>query len=138
LVSVLKAAAKGYGTERRVILLHGPVGSSKSTIVRLIKKGLERYSRTSEGRLYTYAWRLKEPIMYEGKPLLGEGVIEAPSPMSEEPLKLLPVEVREEILKNLNKNRSAEDRIRVGGELNPYCRFIYNVLLDHYGGDYRK
>ena len=43
LVNVLKSAAHGYGTERRVLLLHGPVGSSKSTIARLIKKGLERY-----------------------------------------------------------------------------------------------
>ena len=53
LVNVLKSAAHGYGTERRVLLLHGPVGSSKSTIARLIKKGLERYSRTEEGRLFT-------------------------------------------------------------------------------------
>ena len=30
LVHVLKAAAEGYGPEKRVILLHGPVGSSKS------------------------------------------------------------------------------------------------------------
>src|SRR5436853_1077658 len=42
LVNVFKSAAQGYGTEKRVILLHGPVGSSKSTIVRLLKKGLER------------------------------------------------------------------------------------------------
>ena len=35
LVSVLQSAAQRYGTERRVILLHGPVGSSKSTIARL-------------------------------------------------------------------------------------------------------
>lgn len=138
LVSVLKAAAKGYGTERRVILLHGPVGSSKSTIARLLKKGLERYSRSQEGRLYTYSWRLKDNVMFEGKPLLGEGVEEAPSPMNEDPLKLLPIEVREEILKEINKNRSAEDQIKVKGELNPYCRFIYNVLLQHYGGDYQK
>ena len=41
LVNVLKAAAQGYGTDRRVLLLHGPVGSAKSTIVRLMKKGLE-------------------------------------------------------------------------------------------------
>ena len=41
LVSVFKSAALRYGTERRVILVHGPVGSSKSTIVRLLKKGLE-------------------------------------------------------------------------------------------------
>ena len=49
LVNVFKAAAQRYGTEKRVILLHGPVGSSKSTIARLLKKGLEtaRESRHS-------------------------------------------------------------------------------------------
>src|SRR5438128_4419621 len=54
LVNVFKSAAQGYGTEKRVILLHGPVGSSKSTIVRLLKKGLEEYSRTPDGALYTF------------------------------------------------------------------------------------
>src|SRR5262249_35558303 len=44
LVNVLKSAAHRYGSERRVLLLHGPVGSSKSTIVRVLKKGMERYS----------------------------------------------------------------------------------------------
>jgi serine protein kinase len=29
LVNAFKSAAKGYGTEKRVLLLHGPVGSSK-------------------------------------------------------------------------------------------------------------
>jgi serine protein kinase len=137
-VSVLKAAAKGYGTEKRVILLHGPVGSSKSTIVRLLKKGLERYSRKPEGRLYTYSWKLKEPVLFEGKPLLGEGIEESPSPMAEEPLKLLPPEVRQSVLEQLNQTRAAEERIRLEGDLNPFCRFIYGVLLDHYKGDYKK
>ena len=41
LVNVLKSAANRYGTERRVLLLHGPVGRSKSTIARLLKKGME-------------------------------------------------------------------------------------------------
>src|SRR5947209_18681137 len=45
LANTFKSAAKGYGTERRVLLLHGPVGSSKSTIARLLKKGMEEYSR---------------------------------------------------------------------------------------------
>src|SRR3972149_5108738 len=53
LVDIFKSAARGYGTERRVILLHGPVGSAKSTIVRLLKKGIEEYSRTPEGTMYT-------------------------------------------------------------------------------------
>lgn len=43
LVDFFKSAAQGYGTEKRILLLHGPVGSSKSTIARLIKKGLEWY-----------------------------------------------------------------------------------------------
>ncbi|TVQ79909.1 MAG: serine protein kinase [Bradymonadales bacterium] len=138
LVSVFKSAAKGYGADKRVILLHGPVGSSKSTIVRLIKKGLESYSRKPEGRLYTYSWKLKEPILFEGKPLLGEGVTEVACPMNEEPLKLLPKELRDPILAKINAGRSSEDALRIEGELNPFCRFIYGVLLDHYGGDYRK
>ena len=46
IVNVFKSAALKYGSERRVLLLHGPVGSSKSTIARLLKRGLERYSRT--------------------------------------------------------------------------------------------
>src|SRR5262245_1461222 len=43
LVNVFNSAAFGYGTEKRVLLLHGPVGSSKSTIARMLKKGLEAY-----------------------------------------------------------------------------------------------
>ena len=35
LVAHLRAAAAGYGSERRILLLHGPVGSAKSTIARL-------------------------------------------------------------------------------------------------------
>src|SRR5882724_5232576 len=56
LVHVLRAAAEGFGPEKRVILLHGPVGSSKSTIARLLKKGLEHYSRSADGALYTFKW----------------------------------------------------------------------------------
>ena len=56
LVNALKSASQGYGIEKRVLLLHGPVGSSKSTIARLLKKGLERYSTTDEGALYTLGW----------------------------------------------------------------------------------
>ena len=37
LVDIFKSASRNYGTEHRVILLHGPVGSAKSTIVRLLK-----------------------------------------------------------------------------------------------------
>src|SRR5260370_34784859 len=56
LVNVFKGAAQGYGTEKRVILLHRPVGSPKSTIGRLLKKGLEGNSRTPEGPACTVSW----------------------------------------------------------------------------------
>ena len=68
LVNILKSAAHGYGTERRVLLLHGPVGSSKSTIARLLKKGLERYSRTDEGRLFTFGWKEEGPTARRSSP----------------------------------------------------------------------
>src|SRR5687768_18620145 len=38
LVDFFKSASQGYGTEKRILLLHGPVGSSKSTIARLDRK----------------------------------------------------------------------------------------------------
>ena len=47
LVNFLRSAALGYGTEKRVLLLHGPVGSAKSTIARLLKKRLQSRSRAS-------------------------------------------------------------------------------------------
>jgi serine protein kinase len=84
LVNVLKAAAEGYGPEKRVILLHGPVGSSKSTIARLLKKGVEHYSRTPDGALYTFDW-----VNLQGHGLAGGGRA-FPSPMHEEPLRLIP------------------------------------------------
>src|SRR3954469_18806343 len=62
LVSVLQSAARRAGPERRVTLLHGPVGSWKSTIARLIKRGMEEYSRTPEGALYTCDWVLPEKL----------------------------------------------------------------------------
>ena len=51
LANIFKSAARGYGTEQRVILLHGPVGSSKSTIARLLKRGLEAYTARPEGAI---------------------------------------------------------------------------------------
>ena len=89
LVDVFKSAAHGYGTERRVLLLHGPVGSAKSTIVRLLKKGLERWSHTEAGAIYTFSWR------HEGAD--GGEPTWTRTPMHEEPLYLLPKEIRDRV-----------------------------------------
>lgn len=135
LVNVLKAAALGYGTEKRVILLHGPVGSAKSTICRLIKKGVEAYSKTDAGALYTFEWHDDNGEL-DG--LLGKGVKVFPSPMHEEPLLLIPEELRTQIVEALNKGQEGSFRVSIEGELCPPSRYIFNSLMDRFQGDLKK
>ena len=47
LVNFFMSAAAGYGTEKRVLLLHGPVGSAKSSISRPRLRAARTYSRPS-------------------------------------------------------------------------------------------
>ena len=131
LVNVLQAAALGYGPEKRIILLHGPVGSSKSTIARLLKKGVERYARTTEGSLYTYRWTNL------GDTGLAAGDEEFPCPMNEEPLKLIPEEWRERAIGEIGLGND-QHKVVVNGTLNPASRFIFNGLMELYGGDWSK
>ena len=132
LVNVLKSAALGYGTEKRVILLHGPVGSSKSTIARLLKKGLEQYSRTAEGALYTYEWHLPDSLLHITG---GESVFRCP--MNEEPLRLIPEQWRAQAFGDLGLHND-DKPLKVKGDLNPACRLIFRELMNHYDGDWSK
>ncbi len=136
LVDIFRSAAQGYGTDRRIILLHGPVGSSKSTIARLLKKGLEHYSRTDDGALYTYSWHLDEHCGPMAQ------THEFPCPMHEEPLLLVPQEVRAEILGTLNEKYAGGEhktgKLRLHGEVNPFCRKVLADLLRHYDGDWAR
>lgn len=132
LVNVLKAAALGYGTEKRVILLHGPVGSAKSTICRMLKKGLERYSYSDSGAVYTFEW-IDEKLELDG--LLGKGVKAFPTPMNEEPLLLIPEDLRPSVYEHLNKGQDGTFRVHVDGELSPPSRYIFKALMEKYSGD---
>ncbi|HLN30940.1 MAG TPA: serine protein kinase [Gemmataceae bacterium] len=126
LVNCFKSAAKGYGTERRVLLLHGPVGSSKSTIARLLKKGLEQYSKTDEGMLFSFTWK-------------GEAGAWHKCPMHEDPLHLAPQELRSAMLERLNEGRvSPEQFVTIQGDLCPFCRQMYNERLAKYDGDWHR
>jgi serine protein kinase len=133
LVQTLKAAAMGYGPERRVLLLHGPVGSSKSTIARLLKRGLEHYSRTPEGALYTFSWIDAEVDLPDAA--VGR---EMPCPMHEDPLRLVPAESRAQFIGELNQRLGSQRRISIDGELCPACRHVYNQLMLRYEGDWTK
>ncbi|MFQ5701495.1 MAG: PrkA family serine protein kinase [Acidobacteriota bacterium] len=135
LVNVFKSAAQHYGTENRVLLLHGPVGSAKSTIVRLFKKGLEGYSRTREGALYSFAWSLGTE--YQGRSA-GKSDQLIPCPMHEDPLHLVPEDLRSKVLDQLNEDKPPGKRIEIRGDLCPACRQYYRELNVRYRGDWTK
>ncbi len=127
LVNIFKSAAQRYGTERRVILLHGPVGSSKSTIARLLKRGLEDYSGRPDGALYTFGW-----IRDLGRP---DDVV--PCPMHEEALHLVPLELRPMIQDQINDPKG-NYQARIEGDLCPFCRQEYRELSGRYSGDWSR
>lgn len=86
------SAARRLDVRKRILLLMGPVSGGKSTLVTMLKRGLEEYSRTDEGAVYAL-----------------DGC-----PMQEEPLHLIPRELRPEIEEELG--------IKIEGELTPYNR----------------
>ena len=142
LVKFIKGAAGGYGTERRILLLHGPVGSSKSTILRLIKRNMEKYSRTEEGAWYSFKW--------VDLPTGADGIYtdsECECPMHEQPLKLLPIDIRKSVVEELNRiheEQATEEQkadlypLSCNDELDPLCKDFMNMLLKKYDGDIEK
>jgi serine protein kinase len=144
LMRAIKGAAQWRGPEKRVILLHGPVGSSKSTICKAIKKGLEDYSKTKDGELYTFRWVNLPEDLYAKDEVI--------DPMHEDPLKLLPIEsygselsMRQVLENDLNKiifDRAKDKinchRLRIRGELNPFSKFIMDNLLKKYNGNWKE
>jgi serine protein kinase len=93
IVEYFRSAGQRLEVRKRILLLMGPVGGGKSTIVSLLKRGLERYARTEKGAVYAI-----------------EGC-----PMHEDPLHLVPDELRDEVLR--------EYGIYIEGDLCPQCRF---------------
>jgi hypothetical protein len=141
-VKFVRGAAGGYGTERRILLLHGPVGSAKSTIARRLKRGLEQYSHTDEGAWYSYKW-VNLPTGQDGIYTQTEDKC----PMHDDPLKLIPMNIRKKILAELNEihkdNQPEEKRnsaytLKCEGELNPRCKFFMGEMLKRYDGDWEK
>jgi serine protein kinase len=94
IVDYFHSAAQRLEVRKRILLLMGPVGGGKSTIVYLIKRGLEAYTRTEEGGVYA----IKD------------------CPMHEEPLHLIPNELRADV--------EREFGLYIEGDLCPHCRFM--------------
>jgi serine protein kinase len=146
LVRFFESAYNRYGTEKRVLLLHGPVGSSKSTIARLLKKGLELYSATPEGALYAFSFS-QEAYFYglnneKAVQALSLGQSHMDCPMHEEPLHLIPKNMRRrytaDLLDGHEKKEELLALLDVEGELCPVCRFVFNNNMERYEGDFAK
>jgi serine protein kinase len=101
IVEYFKSAGQRLEVRKRILLLMGPVGGGKSTIVTMLKRGLERWSRTDNGSVYA----IKD------------------CPMHEEPLHLIPPELRPEIERHYG--------MYIEGELCPQCR--YNLEHVYHG-----
>lgn len=102
-------AAKRLDVRKRILLLMGPVSGGKSSIVTLLKRGLEQFSRTDEGAVYAIKG----------------------CPMHEDPLHLIPQHLREDF--------TEEYGIRIEGSLSPlntmrlekeYNGHIENVIIE--------
>src|SRR5215468_7898007 len=101
IVEYFKSAGQRLEVRKRILLLMGPVGGGKSTIVTMLKRGLEKWSRVANGAVYA----IKD------------------CPMHEEPLHLIPPELRAEIDRHYG--------IYIEGELCPQCR--YNLEHVYHG-----
>lgn len=86
------SAARRLDVRKRILLLMGPVSGGKSTLVTLLKRGLEQFSRTPKGAVYAI-----------------EGC-----PMHEDPLHLIPHALRPDFEKEFG--------VRIEGELCPVCQ----------------
>jgi predicted Ser/Thr protein kinase len=147
------------GRPNKLILLHGPNGSAKSTFVRCLGRGLENYSTLDEGALYRFSWIFPtqkhtrggigfggaaDPLhaSLESFAYLPDDVIDARlgDELRDHPLLLVPIDERQKLIDKLvtGDGKAAftvSDYLRQGA-LSPKNRAIYDALLASYHGDY--
>ncbi len=152
------------GKINKLILLHGPNGSAKSTFVKTIQRAMEAYSRTDEGALYRFNWvfpseklsaggtssgigfgfnaRLAETSGLDSFAFLDEEEINAKiaSDLNDHPLLLIPREQREDFIRSTlgeDDEFVASDYL-LRGDLSHTSRQIFDALMAAYRGDIRK
>jgi predicted Ser/Thr protein kinase len=148
------------GFNNKFILLVGPNGSSKSSIVNKLVKGLEEYSETDAGKLYSFSWIF--PIDTYVKGTLGLNTtpremglnsyaqledkdISAimPSELKDHPMLLIPKEHRQKMLEEGLQHderllKSVRKSYLYRGDLSKRNRMIYDALLKSYKGKHQE
>jgi predicted Ser/Thr protein kinase len=145
------------GGVNKLILLHGPNGSAKSTFVSCIARALEYYSTLDEGALYRFNWifpsqKLQKGgigfsgVGYDGVPggsfaYLDDDLIDSKlvDELKDNPLLLVPAKKRGEVFDEKVKDPTfvVSDYIRYG-DLGHKNKQIFEALLVAYKGDYLK
>ncbi|MGB0589027.1 MAG: serine protein kinase PrkA [Myxococcota bacterium] len=149
------------GRVTRLILLHGPNGSAKSSFIRCLARGLEAYSTEDVGAIYAFNWvfpssRLAKkrlgfggegdrPQSLDSYAHLEEEDIDArlPADLRDHPLLLLPKERRRALFEQMRESGDFPETFRVGdyltdGDLSPRSRMIADTLLNAYHGDFQR
>lgn len=142
-----------------LILLHGPNGSAKSTLLECLQAGLEAYSKTDAGIAYRFAWvfptreqtgggigfgsqPLREVIGEESFARLDSDVISArlTDENKDHPIYLIPAAARQKLLEEIfaNDHEFVVSHVIRNGELSTRNRKIFDALLNAYQGDLRK
>lgn len=147
------------GFNNKFILLIGPNGSSKSSIVSKVIKGLEEYSETESGKLFSFSWIFPLDNYVKGTLGLTSSVRETsqgtyayledkeisaimPSELKDHPLLLIPKEYRQKLIEEaLQKDERLLASIRKSylyrGDLSKRNRMIYDALLKNYKGKHQ-
>jgi len=135
-VSFLKGAAQGKNYMKRFLLMLGPVASAKSTLANLLKKGYEHYTSIDSGKMYAFDWvNIPRTTREEMHEIIDK---DSPCPMNEDPLALLPQDIRNQFLKEINKKTDAYHRIKLEGDSCPPCMHLYDRLMKVHEGDWKK
>jgi len=148
------------GLNNKFILLVGPNGSSKTSLVKKIMKGAELYSETEEGSLYSFSWVFPNEIYLKGAmglspnnkaqdidsyAHLDDKSISAilPSELKDHPLLLIPLNYRQKLIdKNLIDHPKVLESVQKSylyrGDLSKRNRMIYDALLKNYKGNHKE
>ena len=147
------------GRVDRLVLLHGPNGSAKSTFCATLMRAMEDYSRTTEGALYRFSWVFPKG-KGGGESKIGFGAVtkdDGPKPgesfaylddsaidakihceLRDHPLLLLPLEARRSILREaFGPDQRVPDALWKGG-LSHKSQQVFEALLSAYRGDLSK
>jgi len=148
------------GRTNRLVLLHGPNGSAKSTFVACLQRAMEHYSTLAQGALYKFNWIFPSQKLTKGGIGFGGGIeagdgqetfayledelVESKisDEMRDHPLLLLPRGKRRDLIAERLASierpglRAADYLLR--GDLSHRNRQIFEALLASYHGDLSK